>query len=432
MVTAYLHVGMHKTGSSAFQNWCFRNRDALRTAGLAYPRLPFPNHSYFLQAQFIVEEARALAVVGGVQRVLVDERASLREAFAKDLAANAAQGLDVIISGENASHLAPAECEALVEFLRGLFGRVVVLGLVRAPVAFAGSMAQQALRGGRRLEEFVDAPVLPRYRDRFGHYFACADEVRLHAFRRDSLRDGCVLQTLLAMMDGDRSALADARAPRVNESASATAATLLSLINRSLVEGRLADELPEVVRRPLSEGFCGEFVAAAIRGDSPKNRLPSPMLRAILGMPGPRFVLPRELAVPVEKRCAEDAAWVSAILGEDIRDGDTPTHDLPPLSEVMRLSPADAEAVATTLSEVNEAMQHSWAETEAAEADARRRKADAYARNPAGVVRRRAAAPKAPAKARPKAAPKKAPLGPIAAALRRVRSLGRLTRGKRL
>lgn len=355
--TFYLHIGMNKTGSSAVQVFCFRNRERLREAGLAYSNLPFPNHSDFLDSQFSAEPDRiASRLLQHGNAVFLNQREALRRAWERDLAELAGSGHDALMSAETASLLAPSGLDALGRVLRRHFDRVVVLGLVRPPSGFLRSSMQQSLKGGNTFATLPQALPMPRYRRRFEPHRQVfgAENVRLRLFRADRLVDGCVLQTVLAMMDGDRSSLAGMRAERVNESMSLTGAKLLSALNATLRARAFSSSLPPAVVGPLREGVLGEFFETAFAQAGLSRSVPRPLLRAAVALSGPRFALPFEFEVLARERGAADDDWIGAILGEDVRDyPDAPDAMMPTFADCFAFTGDEVDRIVAALETVN-------------------------------------------------------------------------------
>lgn len=382
MRTVYLHIGMHKTGSSAFQLHCYHNRAALRAAGLHYPDLPFANHSHFLEAQFVADEERArrsLAPWG--QEHLLDEREAMRGAFERELREALGAGCDVIVSGEDATHFRAEDARAAVDFFAGLADRVVVLALVRPPVAFARSITQQSVRGGdRTIADFAGRPARPRYRTRFAPWLEAADDVRFGLFRGDTLVAGCPLRTLLAMMDGERPALSGARAKRVNESASLTAVKFFSLVTESLRRRELSADLPAPVRAALSRGFCGSFMQAAFGDEAGTERLPPHLRQEVARVGGPRFVLPAEIAARTREVAQDDTGWMERVMGREIADfREAEGEDAPPLAAFRRFDAAEADALAAALEAVNGRIDEPFGSVRKRAREAERRRLGGYA-----------------------------------------------------
>jgi hypothetical protein len=87
-----LHVGAHKTGTTAFQLWAWSHREQLEDAGYLYPRhgaSPAGNH------------ARLSAALAGLDEVDPDTAARMVEGLTEDMAA--APELDVLVSAEGMS-----------------------------------------------------------------------------------------------------------------------------------------------------------------------------------------------------------------------------------------------------------------------------------------------------------------------------------------
>ena len=362
MNTIYFHIGMHKTGSSAFQQYCFAHRDALASAGLAYPRLPFANHSHFLEAQFVADRQRVeRALATQNQQRLLDERDAMRRDFEADIREALSGGRDMIVSGENATHFKPEDVAAAAAFFGALADRVVILGLVRPPMAFTTSIVQQALRGGgRMIEDFADAPARPQYAKRFAPFLESFGDVRLRLFRDDTLVAGCALPTLVAMMDGERPALRDVRADRVNQTMNMTAAKFFSLANESLRQRRFVPELPAEVRAALSTGSCGAFFEAAFSDKERTRHLPPTLRLAVTAVPGgeQRFALPREIAERIPALAGEDTEWMSRVLGTEIADFNTDAIAAAPSLDAFRQFDGEEVAALVTVIEGVNAQAH--------------------------------------------------------------------------
>lgn len=360
MPTAYLHIGMHKTGTSAFQQWCHANPDLLRAAGLAYPRLPDANHSTFLEVQYLRNEAvRRNAAESRGQGILLAEREPMRRAFERELSGIAAEGLDVVISGENATHFSVEEAADLRDTMRAHFDRVIAIALIRPPFSFVRSIAQAAVKGGYTFDEIAALDLRAKYRMRFEPWFKVMGEdgVRLGLYRPDRLTTGCVLEALLPLIDGDRSPIRPGLTPKVNEGLSATAVKFVERLSASLIRRELAPEFAEPLRSRLMQGLGGQFIAAVFRGDLPRLPLPFPFARDVFRIPGPAFVLPKELADPVQGKSEEDDAWMSERLGVDIRDYAETKGEAQALAEFRRFDEEEVERIVACLDRLDSTVQ---------------------------------------------------------------------------
>lgn len=342
MPTFFIHIGLNKTGSSALQRY-FAASPRLAEANLAYAPLPGANHSTVLTAMFKHDRTKAEQQVGDTGRgILVEKRQELLDGFAGFLARTREQGLDGLVSGEAIPLIDYEGLCALRDFVRPYFDEIAVIGFLRPPLSFTRSSSQQRLKTGASLMEITRVPPPTRYRQvaRVSEVFG-RENLRIRVFHRDEMVDGCLLQTVLSMMGGDRSALKEDRAPRVNESMSLTAAKLFSELNYSIHEGALSERLPPEVAKRFESGRLAE-VYRQLRPSSPHSiRLPEAWRTMLLGVPGPKFVLARGAIQRALKKSAPEVAQVKEILGIDLAAADEPVPDDAPTIEMLRTFSAD-------------------------------------------------------------------------------------------
>lgn len=146
----FLHIGSHKTATTAIQYFSRRNKDWLLERGLLYPSLELigerPQQSH-------------LGVMSGLFRL--GERHAIDPDIGKELlvaAANLAseRGADVLLSAENLFRLTPAVREEAFELFNEIFAdfdRVVVAGLRRQDV-LADSLYKSITKVNRRQPDF--------------------------------------------------------------------------------------------------------------------------------------------------------------------------------------------------------------------------------------------------------------------------------------
>jgi hypothetical protein len=202
MTHLYLHIGMHKTGTSSIQETLFRNRSILAEAGYAYLD-GRGNHSGILYAAFSGTPEKLAGHRRAGQRdraTLLARAAQVRarlDAFLRD-----AGKPNAVMSGEALSRLAPPDVRAMLEFFRARVDRITVIGFVRPPRSFMVSAIQQRIRGGRQETRAVSADW-PRYRRKFGAYLDAGDlaETRLAVYARSELVRGCSVATMLSLCD---------------------------------------------------------------------------------------------------------------------------------------------------------------------------------------------------------------------------------------
>lgn len=156
-----LHVGMHKTGSSAIQLALSRSFDGYVDLGRG------PNHSGALHAAF----AENPGAYHFFRRLGLDDQelAGIRQQVLERLATALADGRQrYVLSGEDMCSLDDSELERLKAFILGYVDTVDVVAYVRSPASFMGSAFQQRIRGG--YSSFNLMALYPQYRKRLQRF----------------------------------------------------------------------------------------------------------------------------------------------------------------------------------------------------------------------------------------------------------------------
>ena len=223
--TAILHIGMHKTGTTAIQASLAGYDDGrLFTA-----RLSEPNHSIPVSTAFLTDHrAYHIWTNKGTPEAEIDaRRAADRAALAAELSRSDRE--TVLISGEDIGMIDPAGQAALVDFLRSHVRRVRVICYLRDPAGFACSSFQQRVRSGLAT---VPRKSPPRYRSRLGVFLdrLGRDAVEPVAFDPAAFPGGSVVQDFAARIGADASRITDSRA---NDSLSLPATQLILHFNRT-------------------------------------------------------------------------------------------------------------------------------------------------------------------------------------------------------
>ncbi|NKC33073.1 hypothetical protein [Falsiroseomonas selenitidurans] len=311
MRTLFLHVGMHKTGTSAIQATLHAQRQRLPRFGFAY----FPltaNHSRAIRSMVSdnphLDLGNRLAGLHDPE----DARAygeACRQALLAFIAEAPAPGL--LVSGEDIGMLEDEEVDRLLALLRPLVDRIVVLGMVRDPRSYIVSATQQVIKAGRTLAELAGPAMRrPAYRRRFARFEAhpAVDEVRLQRYHPGHLVRGCSVATFLSMC-GAPPGLYDAlNVRRHNVAVSDTALRMLLAANEAV---------------------------PVLRPDGRANPGRARTLQQLLGsLPGPAFAPPEALVDLAMAAAAEDIAWMEQRLG---------------IRFEAAAAPATGEAGATTL-----------------------------------------------------------------------------------
>lgn len=159
----FLHIGSHKTATTAIQYFGRRNKDWLLDRGLLYPSLelvgerPQQSHLGIMSGLFRLGERHAVDPAIG-RRLLT---------AAADLATE--REANVLLSAENLFRLAPAvreEAYSLFNEIFSGFDRIVVAGLRRQDI-FADSLYKSITKVNRRQPDF--SPFLESRRGVFSY-----------------------------------------------------------------------------------------------------------------------------------------------------------------------------------------------------------------------------------------------------------------------
>ncbi|WP_085809314.1 hypothetical protein [Sphingomonas sp. TZW2008] len=283
---AVVHIGHKKTGTSFIQHHFHRAADALRALGVLYP-LREANHSFALSGLFRRHTAvRAPSPLDGY----VAERNAGLLAFERSLGGDDWQTL--LLSAEALAGFSIAELTELRGVLVRHVDRVRIVFVIRDPVDWAVSVAQQYLRSRSDIDAVLSQPEPVRWRaiiGRMRHVFgAGAVEVLAYeelAAERDAFAarfaHAAGLPLVIApLLRGERET--------VNESLSMEAALML---------GRLNVRVPEAIdgaRNPARSGSEAGIFA---------------------GLPGQRFDLPDNARRLAYAESRDDVAFVGRQFG---------------------------------------------------------------------------------------------------------------------
>ena len=164
--TCFLHLGLHKTASSSFQQTCASNRKLLGKHGLHYPlfsceysrpkRLKINNHSVPLRCLYD-QHPEKYHINKRWKITRLDE--AIR-AYDAQFTLALETPKSIILSGEGLSLLSVRALSQLAERIRAQGFAIRPLALVRSPLDYAHSIAQQLIRGGQHLELVGCGPLL--------------------------------------------------------------------------------------------------------------------------------------------------------------------------------------------------------------------------------------------------------------------------------
>lgn len=220
-----LHIGMHKTGSSAIQF----SLDGYDDGENFYADIGEPNHSVPIYTAF---SNRTEKYEHLLRRGLSPADIAALGAQAKTAIASAISRTDrhqVIFSGEDINRLGYAGVKQLVEFLSCHCSEIVSVIYVREPLDYAVSTFQQSVKAG--LDSVPDS-CPPSYRSRIQPFVEQLgmQNVRVRNYSTISKSSGGVVADF-AQLCGLK--LLPSSSTHTNKSISSTALKLLFLFNRT-------------------------------------------------------------------------------------------------------------------------------------------------------------------------------------------------------
>lgn len=285
--TAIVHIGHKKTGTTAIQHQFHAHRAALRDLGVLYP-LADANHSFALSGLFRGRN-RALTV-SAKRDYAADGVGGLAQLDAE--LAGAGDWTHVLFSAEAIAGFSKAELTALRDWLLGHVETVRVVFVIRDPVDWAVSVAQQYLKSRDDVAAILSEPEPLRWRQIVTRLRAVFGGEALSVLEYEALaavRERFVARFGKAVgLPKGTGKLLRAEQARVNESLSAEAAMLMARVNAMLPE-QLDGQ-----RNPARSGM---------------------EMRAFRGLAGRRFDLPEATRRLAYAQSRDDVAFVAREFG---------------------------------------------------------------------------------------------------------------------
>lgn len=309
--TCFVHIGMHKTGSSSIQA-SLTGMDDLGSHCYA-DICGVVNHGGAMINIFSRQPEKVhVNVKRGLTSAQMQER---RDKFQAGLAHAVASHpeKDLVISGEGICYLAEEELLDFRNFLAESFTDIRVLGYVRSPKSFMESAFQQRVKGGTaRLEPGL---FYPRYRDlfeKFDRVFG-RDKVLLRKFDPATFPQGCVVQDFCRLIGIP---ILGSQVVRVNESLSREAISVL------------------FAYRKFGPGYG---IGPGVIGEN--NRL----VKALAGLAGGKLRFSEALVADTRRKHAQDLQWMEERLGASIDDyASTDAEGVDSEADLLRIASENA------------------------------------------------------------------------------------------
>lgn len=311
-----LHVGMHKTGSTAIQ---YHLRQQLHLGSWNYLCLDDnPNQSLAAFTLFSSHpETHHLHLqAGNTHQQVLYLRRNLMTLLQTELSRHDERNL--IFSGEGIVFLTPEELVELSRVFRsGGIERIDVFAYVRTPKSFMESAFQERLKNYSAIQSkhWELNALYPNYRQRFLKFIEVFGDGRVHFRRFDPKRfsEHCVVRDFCEFWQIPFAGLVR----RMNDALSRPALAALYSFRRfgkMLPQGPLASQI---------------------------NAL---LLNRIADLPGPKVRFSPDWVAPVLKNHQDDIAWMEVQMGESLDEDLSPTqYDIQDFDDLLRF---DSQAAA--------------------------------------------------------------------------------------
>ena len=252
-----LHIGWHKTGTTALQDFLYAHHEDLAKLGVVYPT-PHPNHSTFLPAACRGDSPPSYSEVfvpplpGWADTPRREAARAVAEYWLADV-----EQPTLVLSAEDLCLLDRTSIERCRDLLAPFFDEITVVAYLRDHDSYARSAVQQLLRMGYQLSEIVEMATvdtigtavlgpIPHYATRLADWADVFGTESMQLFDYAAVVSSgesvqChFLREVLGVVDQTIHAAARDH-PRSNSSCSWTAAYILNRMNTAVplfVDGR--------------------------------------------------------------------------------------------------------------------------------------------------------------------------------------------------
>lgn len=300
----FIHIGMHKTGSTSIQRTMSRSRQTLLAHDINYLALG-ENHSttlfpLFSETPHLYDpyQLRGIDTAAKAAKKNAETEVALR----RELAANRCGTF--VISGEDLSGLKPKALEGLKDRLAPYAASFRVIVYVRDPYSSVNSIFQHRLRRGQTVEQIIASPPRPRYR-RIASAIAVfgRENVDIRIFDPAHFVNGDLIADFLAAIRAAPELAKRLDSVRSNQAVSHEAARLIGEINK---------RYPQGIDKSRNPGRAADIV------------------QRLAAIPGQAARCPREVFEASEPLIAKDLAWLRTLLGEQVFPDRPTIDDVPP------------------------------------------------------------------------------------------------------
>lgn len=324
MKRVWLHIGMHKTGTTSVQ---VNLANVRKPANWRYLSIGgSPNMGQALYAMFSPEPHKFHWFVkrGNSPEQVAAEGARLRRRLARVV--SKCRKENIIISGEALTLIEREGIFALRDFLKPLCDEIRVIGYVRPPAAFKISVFQQRVKHGNDRFNIADIKLHYRWKfEKFDEAFG-RENVLLRKFDPKNFPQGCIVADICEQIGIEGPECSAIR--RANESLSREACGILYAYRKY----------------GPGYGVGNSVVRENIR-----------VIAALLAMRGNKFKVSRALVTAGLAGEAKDIRWMEKRLGvpldEEIRDDGT---EVTGEQDLLTIGRAACEDFAARFSEIHQ------------------------------------------------------------------------------
>lgn len=256
----FLHIGIHKTGTSSIQATFSANRDSLLTHKILFPASLPSNHSHFFYNAFASKPERYHA--NRLQNLSRDEIHDRSEEDLQRLAREFAGQRDktIVFSAEDACVLDAAEVANMAQVIKAVVPRpdFRVLVYTRNPVDYVASAVQENVKGNGLTMARAKAIHIGGSRDRYQtiqqRYAGVfgTDAIIMRAFEAAIAAPGGLINDVLAQMGAGGLELQQVRA---NEGVADEVVQFLSSLHETVAFAQLPEaDVASLLTLPGNKG----------------------------------------------------------------------------------------------------------------------------------------------------------------------------------